>query len=101
MPHLPATSRATQLILAAFASRPDEWRYGYDLSREVSVKSGTLYPMLIRLTDQGLLTAQWHDAERPGRPPRHAYRLTPKGLAFVRSSGRNAASPPAARGALA
>lgn len=85
MPRLPATSRSTRLILAAFAARPGDWRYGYDLCREVGVKSGTLYPMLIRLADQGLLAAEWREAEKPGRPPRHIYRLTPKGLALARS----------------
>jgi DNA-binding PadR family transcriptional regulator len=73
------------MVLAAFASRAGEWRHGYDLCREVGIKSGTLYPMLVRLSDQGLLVAEWQPAEKPGRPPRHAYRLTPKGLAFARS----------------
>ena len=88
MPRIPATSPATQLILAAFAARPADWRHGYDLCREVGVKSGTLYPMLIRLADQGLLAAEWREAERPGRPPRHAYRLTQQGLALARSQER-------------
>jgi DNA-binding PadR family transcriptional regulator len=101
MPRLPATSRSTRLILAAFASRPGEWRHGYDLCREVGVKSGTLYPMLIRLADQGLLVAEWREAERPGRPPRHAYRLTPKGLAFARSQESGPERAAAARAALA
>jgi DNA-binding PadR family transcriptional regulator len=94
MPRVPATSRTTQIVLTAFAARPGEWRYGYDLCREVGVKSGTLYPMLIRLADQELLVAEWRDAEKPGRPPRHAYRLTPKGLTLARSqeSGRVAAA---------
>jgi DNA-binding PadR family transcriptional regulator len=101
MPRRPAISRATQLILAAFARNPGEWRHGYDLCREAGVKSGTLYPMLIRLADQGLLTAEWREAEKPGRPPRHAYRLTPKGLALARSQERGGESRTAGRAALA
>ena len=101
MPRRPATSRATQLILAAFARSPGEWRHGYDLCREAGIKSGTLYPMLIRLADQGLLTAEWREAEKPGRPPRHAYRLTPQGLALARSQERGGESRAAGRPALA
>ena len=85
MPRLVATSRHTRLVLAAFAARPQDWRYGYDLCREVGIKSGTLYPMLIRLAGQGLLTAEWREPEKPGRPPRHAYRLTARGVAFARA----------------
>jgi DNA-binding PadR family transcriptional regulator len=78
-----------------------EWRHGYDLCREAGVKSGTLYPMLIRLADQGLLDAEWREAEKPGRPPRHAYRLTPKGLALARSQASASEGAAAGRPALA
>ena len=46
--------------------------------------SGTLYPLLMRMTDQGLVEAEWLEPAQPGRPPRHAYRLTTKGIAFAR-----------------
>jgi PadR family transcriptional regulator PadR len=63
---------------------PRRWHYGYELSKQTGLKSGTLYPLLIRLHDQGLLEAQWLEPERPGKPPRHGYKLTPDGLAFTR-----------------
>jgi PadR family transcriptional regulator PadR len=44
-----------------------------------------LYPMLMRLEDRGLLEAQWETPE-PGRPPRHMYRLTSRGLQYARQS---------------
>jgi DNA-binding PadR family transcriptional regulator len=44
------------------------------------LRSGTVYPLLIRLHDQGLLEAEWQPPESPGRPPRHVYRLTAAGL---------------------
>lgn len=91
----------TKLVLAAFAARPGDWRHGYDLCRETGLKSGTLYPMLIRLADQGLLAAEWREAEKPGRPPRHAYQLTAKGLAFARSQAAGGAGAATSRGALA
>ena len=57
-------------LLAAMAT--GQWRHGYDLMKETGVLSGTLYPLLIRMTDQGLVEAQWREPEQPGRPPRHA-----------------------------
>ena len=83
-------SRQTQSLLALMARQPRSWQYGYELSKETGLRSGTLYPLLIRLSDQGLLESKWLEPERPGRPPRHAYRLTPDGLAFARaaSAGR-------------
>ena len=54
-------------------------RHGYDLCREAQIKSGTLYPLLIRLEAQGFLSADWQASEVPGRPPRPVYRLTAAG----------------------
>jgi DNA-binding PadR family transcriptional regulator len=34
--------------------------------------------------DRGLLDAAWETGARPGRPPRHLYRLTTAGLEFAR-----------------
>jgi DNA-binding PadR family transcriptional regulator len=63
--------------------RPREWRYGYDLAKEVGLQSGTLYPLLMRLTDEGMLESEWLPPARGGAPARHAYRLTNTGLAFA------------------
>ncbi len=71
--------------MLALLERPQDWRYGYELMEITGIASGTLYPMLIRLCDQGNLEAQWVPAPREGRPPRHAYRLTPSGLALART----------------
>jgi len=67
------------------SQRARAWQYGYELSKKTGLKSGTLYPLLIRLSDQGLLESRWQEPERPGIPPRHAYRLTANGLAFART----------------
>ena len=69
-------------MLRVLASRPTEWRYGYDLAQEVALKSGALYPILMRLSDRDLLESQW-EASVAGRPPRHLYRLTARGAAEV------------------
>ena len=69
-------------VLRALAAEPARWRYGYDLATEVQLKSGSLYPILVRLADRGLLETSWE----PGvdsRPPRHLYRLSSAGREFV------------------
>ncbi len=71
-------------VLAALIEQPRSWRYGYDLSSETSLKSGTLYPILMRLSDRGLLDSKWETQVRGGRPPRHMYRLNAQGLAYAR-----------------
>ena len=74
------SSPQTQVLLAALMERPGTWAYGYELSKQTGLKSGTLYPLLMRLCDQGLLEDGWRDPQQRGRPPRHVYRLTPDGL---------------------
>lgn len=77
-------SRQTRSLLAALLERPRAWRHGYELSKDARLKSGTLYPILIRLCDRGLLHSRWQSSAEPGRPPRHMYRLTPDGVAFAK-----------------
>ena len=84
MPRKPNNSRQTRALLAALLDCPQTWRHGYDLSKETGLRSGTLYPLLIRLSEQSLLESRWQEAERPGLPPRHVYRLTVAGLALAR-----------------
>jgi PadR family transcriptional regulator, regulatory protein PadR len=79
-------SRQTIALFKAFLAQPRDWRYGYDLSRENALKSGTLYPILMRLAKRGWLETRWTEPESPGRPPRHMYRLTPDGLRAARES---------------
>ncbi len=69
-------------VLQALAADPAQWRYGYDLATEVHLKSGSLYPILIRLADREVLETSWEPGP-PGRPPRHLYRLTPTGREYV------------------
>jgi len=81
----PRLSRQTLLLLERFLDRPSAWRYGYELSRETRLKSGTLYPILMRLAEYSLLETKWVSTE-DGVPPRHTYRLTPKGMELARTT---------------
>ena len=67
-------------VLRAFLADPSAPRYGYDLMKASGLPSGTLYPMLSRLQEQGLVTSAWEAAEAGGRPPRRYYRLTEEGI---------------------
>jgi PadR family transcriptional regulator len=67
------------MLLNALLRRPADWRHGYDLMEETGLKSGTLYPLLMRLKDDGWLESEWHPPVPPARAPRHAYRLSSKG----------------------
>jgi PadR family transcriptional regulator PadR len=86
-------SAQTVLVLAALCAEPSAWRHGYDLARETGLKSGSLYPILVRLADRGLLEACWEDVQPAGRPRRHLYRLTSEGLARAAAAPRRAAVP--------
>ena len=77
-------SPRARAVLAFLSEAGREWRHGYDLVRATGVKSGTVYPLLIRLEAQGYLEAQWQPPAAPGRPPRHAYRLMEEGARFAR-----------------
>jgi PadR family transcriptional regulator PadR len=58
-------------------------RYGYEIAQALSesaglaVSEGTIYPLLLRLQREGLVSSRWH--ESPAGPPRKYYRLTPSG----------------------
>jgi PadR family transcriptional regulator, regulatory protein PadR len=73
-------SAQTLSLLAALCDQPSQWQHGYALAKQTGLKSGTLYPILIRLADRGLVEACWQDEPTPGRPRRHLYRLTAAGL---------------------
>lgn len=86
-------TRTAARTLAAFLESPRSWRYGYDLMKVAAVSSGTLYPLLARLTDDGWLESRWEESEFPGKPPRQLYRLTATGRTQARDAiGRARAS---------
>lgn len=59
-----------------------EPHYGLSLSKTLSLGSGTLYPILDKLEDAGLLTGTWEDIDPhlAGRRPRRFYTLTGEGM---------------------
>ena len=96
-----ALSRPARTLLAALLKAPDAWRHGYDLASETGLKSGTLYPLLIRLEAQGYLEAEWRQPAASGRPPRHAYRLSAAGQRLARAEAAEGAESIATAGLAA
>jgi PadR family transcriptional regulator, regulatory protein PadR len=84
-------SPQTRALLVALREEPTGWKHGYDLSRKTGLRSGTLYPVLARLAERGLLEAMWEHAAPEGRPRRHLYRLSAAGAA----AAATLANPPA------
>ncbi|MET9343292.1 PadR family transcriptional regulator [Nonomuraea sp. NPDC003804] len=91
------TSRRTQwlrgvldlAVLALLAETGED--YGYALLQRLDragmpdMKAGTLYPLLNRLTTDGLLQAEWRAGE--GGPGRKFFRLTDEGRAALATQG--------------
>ncbi|MDB2439834.1 PadR family transcriptional regulator [Hellea sp.] len=75
-----APSQSTCLVLSELCQQP---QYGYALMKKTGLKSGTLYPILMRLKDRGFLTSNWEEPQILGRPPRQSYELTPNGRAYA------------------
>jgi PadR family transcriptional regulator PadR len=71
-------------VLALLEVRP---RFGLELVRDLAAQDGlltsdgTVYPLLNRLRDAGLVTSEWHDAE--GQRARRYYSITEAGRQSV------------------
>jgi PadR family transcriptional regulator PadR len=92
-------SAQTLSVLAALCDEPSQWRHGYALAKVTGLKPGTLYPILIRLADRGLVEACWQDEPQPGRPRRHRYRVAPDQLAAAAAALAGVPEPTARAGA--
>jgi len=78
MADVPKKTKQTVRLIEAFLERPTEEIHGFDLIGTTKIKSGTLYPLLIRLENLGWLESHWEESDRPG-PRRRLYRLSAEG----------------------
>jgi len=79
-------SPQTLAVLSALLDDPTAWMHGYDVGKSVGLASGTLYPILMRLHDRGILDTRWEDSPGEGRPRRHMYRLTNDGRRWAHAA---------------
>jgi PadR family transcriptional regulator PadR len=77
-------------VLRLFSESPATPLAGADILRATGLLSGTLYPILLRLEQHGLLESRW-EREKPealGRPRRRLYSLTATGQVTARKALR-------------
>ena len=82
----PRLTRPTALVLHALARGV---RHGFDVLDATGLPSGTVYPILRRLEDAGLVRSRWESvlvAREEGRPPRRYYELTGTGAESARAA---------------
>ena len=84
MARIRRSSGQTLNLLRVLMDQPRKWHHGYELSKATQLLSGTLYPILMRLSGRGFLEHKWVETQEAGRPPRHVYRLTAKGVAHAK-----------------
>ena len=78
----PRLTHQSLKVLQTFMERPRGALSGADVRRATKLSSGTLYPILIRFEDAGLLTSDWEeiDPSEAGRPRRRLYKITDHGI---------------------
>lgn len=84
MPRTPRLTLPTAMVLMAVSRN---YRYGFDISDATGLPSGTVYPVLRRLEEAGLLRSRWEShqtARAEQRPPRRYYTVTGSGTQAVR-----------------
>lgn len=73
-------SDETATVLRLFLDEPTTERFGREIIKNTGLKSGSLYPILSRMQDMGLLTSTWEEEDAAAaaqRRPRRLYRLDP------------------------
>lgn len=86
MPRPPRLTLPTAMVLMAVARN---YCYGFDISDATGLPSGTVYPVLRRLEDAGLLRSRWESvlaARAEQRPPRRYYSVTGSGAQAIRDA---------------
>ncbi|WP_326764355.1 PadR family transcriptional regulator [Streptomyces sp. NBC_01591] len=74
------TRPTLEVLQVLLSSTSDSPAWGLKICEEAALGSGTVYPILERLTDAGWVTRTAETAEHPGRPKRYYYELTAAGL---------------------
>jgi len=76
----------TTLVLHALAQG---FRHGFDILDVTRLPSGTVYPILRRLEQEAVVSADWEDvaiAREEQRPPRRYYELTAAGHLLLKTA---------------
>ncbi|MFG1808166.1 PadR family transcriptional regulator [Streptomyces sp. NPDC049040] len=87
---MPAPIRLTKptiaVLEALLAATDDNPAWGLSICMDADLGSGTVYPILDRLTGVAWVTSQDETTPHPGRPARRYYRLTGTGRAAAQAA---------------
>jgi DNA-binding PadR family transcriptional regulator len=75
--------------VAVLQAIDDGARHGFDIMTAAALPSGTVYPTLGRLEEQGCVRSRWEPqaiAQRARRPARRYYEITAAGRRLLASS---------------
>ena len=84
-------TQSTAMVLQAVSRG---YRYGFDIMDATGLRSGTIYPILRRLEEAGLLRGRWErvaEAHRDNRPQRRLYEITAAGMDFLEEAAERLA----------
>jgi PadR family transcriptional regulator, regulatory protein PadR len=86
-PKDPRVTKQMFQVLRALIECRQEWVTGSQIVHVTNLRSGILYPILIRLEQSGWLSGKWEtgDPHVLGRPLRHYYRVTTLGLSKTKA----------------
>jgi PadR family transcriptional regulator PadR len=88
----PRMTLQTLKVLKVLFSDPLGEHYGLEIANQAGLKSGTIYPILVRLEEYKWVTSDWEEIDPvvEGRRPRRYYKLSPKGVERARHHLREA-----------
>jgi PadR family transcriptional regulator PadR len=75
-------------ILRVMLENPTAEHYGLEVGKAAGLRGGSLYPVLMKLENAGLVVSAWEEADpsEAGRPRRRMYRLTSEGVEYARQA---------------
>lgn len=90
----PQITLQTLKVISAIASSTERELSGAQIAKLTNLRSGTLYPILVRLEKAKWLSSRWEEGnpEQLGRPVRRYYQLTPLGAKETRANFREIAA---------
>jgi len=65
-------------VLEVFANNPNDWYTGADICNKTKLRSGVVYPLLIRMEERGWLKCKLE--ENTQYPRKHYYQITRGGV---------------------
>ncbi|MFJ9381690.1 PadR family transcriptional regulator [Streptomyces sp. NPDC101455] len=80
------TRPTVEVLKVLLSSPPEAPAWGLNICEEADLGSGTVYPILERLTKYGWITSFEETGPHPGRPARRYYELTATGRMEVRGA---------------